>query len=83
MRRILVTGGAGFVGANFVRHAVSTTDVEVTVLDKLTYAASPAALEGFPPRRVRLVVGDVTDAAIVGPLVARHDAVVHLSLIHI
>lgn len=79
MRRILVTGGAGFVGANFVHHVVRTTDAEVTVLDKLTYAASPAALEGCPPGRVRLVVGDVTDAAVVGPLVAQHDAVVHFA----
>ncbi len=79
MRRILVTGGAGFVGANFVHHVVRTTDAEVTVLDKLTYAASPAALEGCPPGRVRLVVGDVTDAAVVGPLVAAHDAVVHFA----
>ncbi|MDX6233389.1 MAG: dTDP-glucose 4,6-dehydratase, partial [Nocardioidaceae bacterium] len=40
MRNILVTGGAGFIGSNFVRHLVKTTDLDVTVLDKLTYAAS-------------------------------------------
>ena len=40
MRRLLVTGGAGFIGSNFVHHLVEHTDVHVTVLDKLTYAAS-------------------------------------------
>jgi dTDP-glucose 4,6-dehydratase len=79
MDRLLVTGGAGFIGANFVRHVVEHTDVQVTVLDKLTYAASPAALDDLPSDRVELVVGDVADAATVGPLVADHDTVVHLA----
>jgi dTDP-glucose 4,6-dehydratase len=48
MDRLLVTGGAGFIGANFVRHVVEHTDLRVTVLDKLTYAASPAALAAGP-----------------------------------
>lgn len=79
MERILVTGGAGFIGSNFVHHLVSRTDVVVTVLDKLTYAASRAALAGLPEERVGLVVGDVADAALVEPLVARHDTVVHFA----
>ncbi len=79
VQRILVTGGAGFIGANFVHHLVGHTDAEVTVLDKLTYAASPAALEALPSDRVRLVVGDVADAAVVEPLVDEHDAVVHFA----
>jgi dTDP-glucose 4,6-dehydratase len=78
-QRILVTGGAGFIGCNFVRHVLARTDASVTVLDKLTYAASPAALEGLPADRFGLVVGDVADAAVVDPLVAEHDAVVHLA----
>jgi len=78
-QRILVTGGAGFIGCNFVRHVLAQSDASVTVLDKLTYAASPAALEGLPADRFRLVVGDVVDAAVVDPLVAEHDAVVHLA----
>jgi dTDP-glucose 4,6-dehydratase len=77
--RVLVTGGAGFVGANFVHHLVGHTDVEVTVLDKLTYAASEQSLAGLPPGRVRLVVGDVADPTTVDPLVAEHDAVVHFA----
>ncbi|MCR6032196.1 dTDP-glucose 4,6-dehydratase [Nocardioides sp. zg-579] len=79
MRRLLVTGGAGFIGANFVHHVLAHTDAEVTVLDKLTYAASRAALDGLPADRVRLVVGDVADAAVVEPLVAAHDTVVHFA----
>jgi dTDP-glucose 4,6-dehydratase len=77
--RILVTGGAGFIGSNFVHHLVAHTDARVTVLDKMTYAASPAALEELPTERVSLVVGDVADAAVVEPLVADHDAVVHFA----
>ncbi|MGB7447695.1 MAG: NAD-dependent epimerase/dehydratase family protein, partial [Ornithinimicrobium sp.] len=45
MRHILVTGGAGFIGFNFVDHLVRHTDTVVTVLDAMTYAASPAALQ--------------------------------------
>ena len=79
MDRILVTGGAGFIGSNFVHHLVAHTDARVTVLDKMTYAASPAALEELPADRVSVVVGDVADAAVVEPLVADHDAVVHFA----
>ncbi len=79
VERVLVTGGAGFIGVNLVAHLVRHTDVVVTVLDKLTYAASPAALEELPADRFALVVGDVADAAVVDPLVAEHDAVVHLA----
>lgn len=77
VRRILVTGGAGFIGSNFVHHLVANTDAYVTVLDKLTYASSEASLAGLPEDRVRLVVGDIADAAVVEPLVAESDAVVH------
>jgi dTDP-glucose 4,6-dehydratase len=79
LERVLVTGGAGFIGANFVRHLVAHSDARVTVLDKLTYAASPEALADLPDDRVALVTGDVADAATVEPLVAAHDAVVHLA----
>ena len=77
MDRLLVTGGAGFIGSNFVHHLVATTDAQVTVLDKLTYAASREALEGRPTDRVELVVGDICDAPLVDRLVGEHDAVVH------
>jgi dTDP-glucose 4,6-dehydratase len=79
MDRLLVTGGAGFIGANFVRHVLDHSDAQVTVLDKLTYAASPEALAGLPEERVDLVVADVADEATVGRLVADHDTVVHFA----
>jgi dTDP-glucose 4,6-dehydratase len=79
MERILVTGGAGFIGSNFVHHVVAHTDLGVTVLDKLTYAASRESLDGLPGDRVRLVVGDVAEDADVDPLVRDHDAVVHFA----
>ena len=75
--KLIVTGGAGFIGSNFVHHLVATTDHTVTVLDKLTYAGNEASLAGLPENRVRLVVGDICDAALVDQLVAGADAVVH------
>ena len=77
MDRLLVTGGAGFIGSNFVHHLVATTDATITVLDKMTYAASREALDGLPTDRVELVVGDICDAPLVDRLVGEHDAVVH------
>ncbi len=77
MRRLLVTGGAGFIGSNFVHHVVEHTDHHVTVLDKLTYAGNRASLAGLPEDRVRFVHGDIADAALVDELFADTDAVVH------
>ena len=77
MTRLLVTGGAGFIGSNFVHHVVAHTDAHVTVLDKLTYAGNRASLAGLPEDRVELVEGDIADAALVDGLFAKADAVVH------
>ena len=79
MTKFLVTGGAGFIGSNFVRHVLDHTDGEVTVLDKLTYAGNLASLDGLPESRFTLVRGDICDAALVDGLVARHDVVVHFA----
>ena len=77
---VLVTGGCGFMGSNFVRYvAWEHPDVHVTVLDKLTYAGNPANVAGLPPERVELVVGDVCDAGLLASLVPGHDAVVHFA----
>lgn len=75
MAHLLVTGGAGFIGSNFVHHVIEHTDHTVTVLDKLTYAGNKASIEGLD--RVELVVGDIVDALLVDELVAKADAVVH------
>ncbi|OPX11466.1 dTDP-glucose 4,6-dehydratase [Mycobacterium sp. AT1] len=77
MMRLLVTGGAGFIGSNFVHYVVDHTDHHVTVLDKLTYAGNLASLEGLPDDRVAFVRGDVADAALVDELVGSVGAVVH------
>ena len=77
-KNIVVTGGCGFIGSNFVHYVVNNCPgVHVTVLDKLTYAGNPENIAGLPSSRVELVVGDVCDAALVDRLVAGADAVVH------
>lgn len=77
MGHLLVTGGAGFIGSNFVHHIVNHTDDHVTVLDKLTYAGNRASLDGLPSDRVTFVQGDITDAGLVKELFADVQAVVH------
>lgn len=77
-RHVLVAGGCGFIGSNLVRYIVREhPDVAVTVLDKLTYAGNPENLSGIPGENLRLVVGDICDAELVGRLVAEADAVVN------
>src|SRR6478736_4445285 len=71
MVNVLVTGGAGFIGSNFVRHAIAThADWHVTTLDKLTYAGRLENLQDLVdhPRHV-FVKGDVADASVAAPLV--------------
>lgn len=75
---IVVTGGCGFIGSNFVRWvAENHPECHVTVLDKLTYAGNPDNIAGLPESQVELVVGDVCDAALLDRLVPGHDAIVH------
>ena len=77
MQTMLVTGGAGFIGANFVRLLCQARpDIRVTVLDKLTYAGNRANLAGLD---IDLVEGDIADPATVEPLVAAADVVVHFA----
>lgn len=79
-RDIIVTGGCGFIGSNFVRWVVENRPgVRVTVLDKLTYAGNPQNIAGLPADRVELVVGDVCDGALLDELVPGHDAIVHFA----
>ncbi|GAC57026.1 dTDP-glucose 4,6-dehydratase [Gordonia hirsuta DSM 44140 = NBRC 16056] len=77
--RMLVTGGAGFIGANFVLSTLATRpDVEITVLDKFTYAANPHTLDPVA-QQIRVVRGDIADAIVVDPLVAAADLVVNFA----
>ena len=79
-RNILVTGGCGFIGANFVRYvARNHPHVHITVLDKLTYAGNPENIAGLPPSQVDLVVGDICDVALLERIVPGHDAIVHFA----
>jgi len=76
---ILVTGGAGFIGANFVRQTLTRhPDATVTVLDKLTYAGNRGSLADLGDR-VSLEVGDIADADTVDPLVAAAGGGVHVA----
>jgi len=68
--RVLVTGGAGFIGGNFIHHLLATTDAEVANLDLLTYAGNRETLVDIEAdRRYRFVQGDIADPAVVQPLI--------------
>lgn len=73
MERMLVTGGAGFIGSNFVRKARDTYDI--TVVDKLTYAGNRENL----PDGIEFVEGDIAEPSLIDALVASHDLTVHFA----
>jgi dTDP-glucose 4,6-dehydratase len=85
MKKVLVTGGAGFIGSNFVHYLEKMSsnhsqELEIVVLDSLTYAGNLNNLNGLTsPDRVRFVKGDVRDFATVEALVRDADAVIHLA----
>jgi dTDP-glucose 4,6-dehydratase len=80
MQKILVTGGAGFIGSNFIHHALKTRPhLEIINLDKLTYAGNLKNLEGVDAKRHAFVKGDINDARLVMDLMAKTDAVVHFA----
>ena len=81
MVEVLVTGGAGFIGSNFVRYALAQhPDWRVTTLDKLTYAGRRENLHDVMDNpRHTFVHGDILDAAVAGPLVEASDYVVHFA----
>ena len=77
--KLLVTGGAGFIGANFAHYTLRNhADYDVVVLDALTYAGSTESLAAVAGD-IRLVEGDITDANLVDELVAESDAVAHFA----
>ena len=85
MRKILVTGGAGFIGSNLVHHlqtnsAMNSEKLEITVLDALTYAGNVDNLSGLPdPQMMKFVHGDVRDWDLVQRLVQENDEIFHLA----
>ena len=83
-RRLLVTGGAGFIGSTFVQRRLAATDDHVTVVDKLTYAGNPANLAGLAddPRtrdRYRFVLADIADEPSMREIAAECDAIVNFA----
>ncbi|MEI7690491.1 MAG: dTDP-glucose 4,6-dehydratase [bacterium] len=79
MSKILVTGGAGFIGANFVHYTLKNKpDYKITVLDALTYAGSKDNLKPAMDK-ITFVEGDITDSELVDKLVSENDVVVHFA----
>jgi dTDP-glucose 4,6-dehydratase len=80
-RRYLVTGGAGFIGSNFVRHVLNTEpEATVTNLDALTYAGVKATADELDALgRHTFVLGDIRDSELVDSLMADHEVVVHFA----
>lgn len=77
--KLLVTGGAGFIGSNFVHYTLGEKpEHQITVLDALTYAGNLASLDQIKDK-IKFVQGDITDAALVNRLVKETDVVVHFA----
>jgi len=79
MNRMLITGGAGFIGSNFVHHVIDHTDYHVTVLDALTYAGNKTSIESVLGDRAVFVHGNICDSDLVDRLIAETDVVVHFA----
>lgn len=78
--RLFVTGGAGFIGSNYVRHVLTTSDDEVTIFDALTYAGNRSTMvDLLADARVSFVHGDICDRPAVAAALPGHDAVVHFA----
>jgi dTDP-glucose 4,6-dehydratase len=78
-KKMLVTGGAGFIGANFVHYTLKTRpEYDITVVDKLTYAGNPDNLKTILDK-IDFVTGDICDAELMDKLVSETDIVVHFA----
>ena len=77
-KNIIVTGGAGFIGSNFVHYVYNNfPNVHITILDKLTYAGNQNNVKSILGDRVELLVGDIMDKELVDKLASKADAIVH------
>ena len=78
--KLFITGGAGFIGSNYVRHVLANSDDEVTVFDALTYAGNLSSLADVAEdSRYSFVQGDICDREAVASAMAGHDMVVHFA----
>ena len=80
--KILVTGGAGFIGSELIRHLIQNTDFKILNLDKLTYAANLTSLKGIETNsKYKFVKGDICDSDLVGAILSKFkpDKIVHLA----
>ena len=77
--KLLVTGGAGFIGSNFVHYTLEQRpEYEVTVIDKMTYAGNPGNLASIMDK-ITFVEGDICDAELMDKLISETDIVVHFA----
>lgn len=79
--RILVTGGVGFIGSNFIHYLVGLNlkNIEIVILDKLTYAANLRNLDGLNENSYELIIGDICDKELVAKIFPGTDYVVHFA----
>ena len=76
MKTILVTGGCGFIGSNFIRYVIEKNeDVQIVNLDKLTYAGNIKNLDGLPSKKYQLVKNDICDYDIVDSLFEKFELI--------
>ena len=82
MKKMLVTGGCGFIGSNFIRHILNVdSSINIINLDKLTYAGNELNLLGLSKNRHKLIIGDVCDSNLIDKLFLKYkfDVVVHFA----
>lgn len=78
--KILVTGGSGFIGSNFVKHLLRDTDHDATIIDSLTYSGTKKNLDGaLDDSRLRFVEGDIRNEDLVNELASETDAIVNFA----
>lgn len=78
LKNIIVTGGCGFIGSNFVRYMVRNhPEVHITVIDALTYAGNIENIAGLPGDQVEFIHGNICDEDLLNRVVPGHDAIVH------